>query len=588
MSSRNVGIDSSEHFNSGLIINVTVQEVSGTYLIELNEGSQSPPYRIENMTKHKIVINQAKNSRQGDYDLISPYQIIGYALSHPLNEKILKISIDSKDISDRYGVFNNEIASISLDSFSNNEIMEAYDKRDKVNYIINIKRERTMKVIRIQEKSEFEIEHQDKEDEAAQRELSIEFKCSELGISFVNSLSAEELMYINIIEIFVQFEKTQAFRKVKIYTFDIQIDNQLENNPEDWVILKKDGGKNYYIFNLDYCLINNEGFEHIIHFKEFNLRLYYLKLFLESSFCVEFYLFLQKIFTTISPIFSQDDKTSSIVKLENLESEFRDELEKPKQIIYFEYLYVDNINIKFGFESKSGFLNQAQLDDSSKVLLVTLMNMKKVTLDFQAYVLNHTSHFMPVFISNIKNHYISECYSQKQLINILMSIGIFGTLRETLSSLSTALELLTRDPRRNDNLIIGVGQNIQTSARYLLYSVSNVVKGLLDSVGQIDAYVYLFGQKVYRTIFRKEQAIIYSIEDTNDIDENDIKSDFLYNINSLAASLDYQNKIWLSIIINELIRIRKNNEFLQGNNIEILSQHDQSEDNRELDQHEGM
>ena len=569
-----------------MIISVTIQEVSGTYLIELNDGSQAPPYRIENMTKNKIAISQAKNSKQGDYDLICPYQIINYALSHPLDDKILKISIKSKDLSDRYGVFNNQIASISLDSFSNNEIIEAYDKRDKVMYIINIRRERTMKVIRIQAKSEFEIEHQNNNDETAQRELSIEVKCPELGISFINSLSAEELVYLNIREIGIFFEKTKAFKKFKINILDIQIDNQLEINPENCVILKKDGGKNFYIFSLDYWQINNEGFEHIIHFKEFDLRLYYLKLFLESSFCLEFYLYLQKIMTTLSPLFIRDDNIDSPVKLETIKSDIQGELEKPKQIIYFEYLYIDNINIKFGFESKPGFLNQAQLDDTSKVLLVTLMNMKKVTLDFQAYVLNHTSQFMPVFISNIKSHYISELYSQKQLINILMSIGIFGTLRETLSSLSTAFGILTRNPRRNENFIIGLGENIQNSTRYIIYSVSNVLKGVLDSVGQIEAYVYLFGQKVFRTLLRKDQTIVYNIEDKN-MDENDIKSEFLYNINSLAASLDFQNKIWLGIVINEIIRIRKNDEFLQGNNIENMSQHDQNEDNKDLDQYGG-
>lgn len=276
-------------------------------------------------------------------------------------------------------------------------------------------------------------------------------------------------------------------------------------------------------------------------------------------------MYFTKIFTTLSPLFAnKDTKHKSIRRIESKDQIMKEESDLPEHIIYFEYLYIDNIKIKFGFESKPEFLHQTQINDTLKVVFATLMNMKSVSLDFQAYVLNHTSNHMSIFMNNIKKHYISECLSQKQLTNILLSIGIFGTLRETISNLTTALAILTRMPNRNGNVVVGIGSNIYNALRYLLYSVSNVLKELLDSAGQLNAYFYIFGQKVYRSLLRKENEIVYNL-DQKETDDDDIKIEFIHNVNSLAASLNSQNKIWLKIIINDKAKATNNKPLIQEN-----------------------
>lgn len=242
-----------------------------------------PAYRIENMTKHNIYIAQA-NTKSDYYTLVNSYHIIGYSFSHPMNEKVLRIAIETKNQLDKVEPFSNQIASVYLDSFKNNEMIKAYDRRNKTTYIISIKRERTMKIVRIQEQSEFMIEHsQNENDELHQRELTFELRIPKLGISVINSSAAEELMYIYIKQIDVGFEKTKALKKFKLEIVAAQIENQMTLDPDQAVILRKDG-QYATLISLNYCLENNEGFEHFIHFKEFNLSLCALKLFLESSF----------------------------------------------------------------------------------------------------------------------------------------------------------------------------------------------------------------------------------------------------------------------------------------------------------------
>jgi hypothetical protein len=568
-----------ENDHSIMILNVTVQEIASSFLIEFTDGSYMPPYRIENMTKHSLVVTQSK-SKNEDFDRIDPYQIIGWAFSHPLNDKVLKIAFESKELSEKYGVFANQLASVPLDSFKNTEIFEATDKRKRETYVISLHRERTMKIIRIQERTEFQFENEKKEEELHQRELTIEVKIPKLGISFINSSAAEELMYVYIKQIDVWFERTKAFKKFKLEILAAQIENQLAES-EHCVVLKKDGGNNYWIFSMNYWLVNNEGFEHIIHFKELNLTLYPLQLFLESSFCVDLYIFFQKIFTTLSALAPKDAKQKTLRKLES--KEFGNPPAKDgsaKQTIYFEYLYIDNIKIKFSFDNKPEFINQAHLNQTLKLIFVTLMNMKNVNLEFQAYIRAHYSQFFPLFLNNVKGHYLSEWYSQKQLTSVLLSIGILGTLKETFSNLSTALQLLIRNPNRNGNVVFGLGENLYNSSRYILYAVSNALTEAVGSIGQLYAYLNIFAHKAYKTILRRED-ILY-LEARSKEDENSIKDELLQNMNSLVASLDSQNKIWLGFIILENTKLQHNKALIEGNHLKELNEQLENEPENQL------
>ena len=138
------------------ILKISVKEVGSTYLIEFSERFFTSPYRIENMTKYDILICQL-NTKAEEKDCINSYQILNYALSHPLNDKILKI-----DIKKQTG--QSHISDVKLDSFKNQERIIVVDK-NKVNYVITITREDATKVIRIQEEVEFQIDHVDEEDE---------------------------------------------------------------------------------------------------------------------------------------------------------------------------------------------------------------------------------------------------------------------------------------------------------------------------------------------------------------------------------------------------------------------------------------
>lgn len=226
-----------------IILKVTISEVGSTFLIEFQDKSFIPPYRLENMTKYDLIVTQAQ-SRTEDSDIIHSYQITNYALSSPLADKVLKIYIRSQG-------GQSHISDVKLDSFKNSEKIIVIDKKHKTSYVISITREHAMKVIRIQEEYEFEYEHEHKEDELQQRGLTFELKIPKFGISLVNSVTAEEIVYIYFKDIQMCIENTTHFQKFKLEILAIQIDDQLTKS-EECMVLKKNGGRGQSLLRLNY------------------------------------------------------------------------------------------------------------------------------------------------------------------------------------------------------------------------------------------------------------------------------------------------------------------------------------------------
>jgi hypothetical protein len=133
--------------NESIILSVAITEERNTLFIIFNDVSYMPPYRIENLTKTSFKIQQS-GSRANDFDIIKPYQIIPYAWSYPLNDKLLTIWISSSSTDEELGKFK-------IDQISQNEKIILWDKRSERQFLLEILNEKTMKVIRVSYTDEF-------------------------------------------------------------------------------------------------------------------------------------------------------------------------------------------------------------------------------------------------------------------------------------------------------------------------------------------------------------------------------------------------------------------------------------------------
>ena len=102
------------------ILNISINEDNNSFFIVLSDVSYAPPYRIENLTKTTFKICQ-KESRSDDFDLIKPFNIIPFAWSYPLKDKLLSISLCTQSQDTHLSYF-------SIDSINKKESKSLMDK----------------------------------------------------------------------------------------------------------------------------------------------------------------------------------------------------------------------------------------------------------------------------------------------------------------------------------------------------------------------------------------------------------------------------------------------------------------------------
>ena len=220
------------------------------------------------------------------------------------------------------------------------------------------------------------FEHEDKEKHIHQRGILFELEIFKLGISLINSNSSEEISYIYFKDISLWMEKDSEVKKFKLDIFQLQIDDQLSQD-KDWVIFGKNGGKNYLLLSLNFWLMNNQGFDDLIHFKEFNIELNPLELSLNGNFLIELFKYASSIIASFSILKEQEYAIGNTDNSENNWINTIDTKSKLEKMIYFEILNVDQMNIKFSFINNADLLNQTKMSQTLLFIVGTLMNMKR-------------------------------------------------------------------------------------------------------------------------------------------------------------------------------------------------------------------
>lgn len=378
-----------------------------------------------------------------------------------------------------------------------------------------------MLVIRIQEVHQAEATIDQELDLVEKKGILVNLYISSLGVSLINS-KPEEICYIHLSEIFISHERATAHKSLSIKIDQLQIDNQLTKDDTDLVLFKERGKKSSFL-NFYTCLVNNEGMEHLLHFRDFKISIHPMILLLDGSFCdslFSFYKECQQLFKLTRP-------------KKNLDSVPKDVTQKLKkgeatQTIFFENFYIDHFRINFSFSSSPALLNQTSMNASLKFLLALLINLKQVKLSFTPLILDQNQKSLASFQNQIIKHYRAQCLKSTQLIQIITSLGIIGTLNETLYNFKNAFSSIIF-MGGHENLFQGIVTGSSNFVRYSLFAVSNaltdIIQGTMNALNSLSA---ITSPKLAR-----DEIMLAEVE---------AEREFVYNVNSMIGLLDAQNK----------------------------------------------
>ena len=86
------------------------------------------------------------------------------------------------------------------------------------------------------------------------------------------------------------------------------------------------------------------------------------------------------------------------------------------------------------------------MNPTLKFFIVLLSNLKNVHLRFSKYHLQNVHILQSIFVAQLKRFYQHECMNHKQLFKIISSMGLFGSISTTLSSLQSAITTFINRP----------------------------------------------------------------------------------------------------------------------------------------------
>ena len=82
---------------------------------------------------------------------------------------------------------------------------------------------------------------------------------------------------------------------------------------------------------------------------------------------------------------------------------------------------------------------------------------------------------LSIFSATLKKHYLSQCYGQKQILKIISSMGLFGSISESLGNLTSAVESLVYHPSHDESMVRGIAVGAVLFVRQAGAAVANPV-----------------------------------------------------------------------------------------------------------------
>jgi hypothetical protein len=136
------------------------------------------------------------------------------------------------------------------------------------------------------------------------------------------------------------------------------------------------------------------------------------------------------------PIYKSRDEVEQIKSaFKELKGKPYNESQRDVKKIYIEQFQISEIQVSFTFSSSPILFREFTMNPTLKFFIVLLSNLKNVHLRFSKYHLQNVHILQSIFVAQLKRFYQHECMNHKQLFKIISSMGLFGSISTTLSSL---------------------------------------------------------------------------------------------------------------------------------------------------------
>ena len=304
----------------------------------------------------------------------------------------------------------------------------------------------------------------------------------------------------------------------------------------DAVVMRLDSERTAPFLSLKMHHEFNDGIANFFYYKYFVVTIAPIELVFEGTFCDEVIKFLNSIATSMQAAEDEARMLQDSLQLSERQPDDKKKQEpRGETKVFFEHFYIDTVRVIFSFNSSPLLFHNVDLNPTTKFLVAFLTNVKKIPLNFQAFMLQQQTMHVSTMATQMRKHYLRQCYSHQHIFKIISSLSLFGNMSQTFKSLGRAVSNLVYEPFADDNIFVGVVRGSATFLRHLIFAVSNALSQMLDTL------MHGFSSLRYSTSASSQ------VEHQLGLDKR--QSDPM--LESHLEMIEYQNKNWLRMITKE-------------------------------------
>eukprot|EP01132_Coremiostelium_polycephalum_P003734 gene3734-4653_t len=452
----------------------TYLEVATIFVIatELDE----PPFKIMNMTKYSVTVNQKKC---GSPIQIEPDSTLSYVWDQPMEEHDLEVTVDK----------THSKTSFKVDKIKTFKPLEFHDEGESIIIKATVVAEERTRVLKLTD-SNFQISSTEEEETARQ---SFRLHLTGIGISIINS-SPTELLYVTVDGILLEYFLSSFIQKMEMKISSLQVDNQLSKvTPYSHPVL-------LYAENinptptpfLQLRVVRSNRMANIDYYHHLSLKMQELTIKVEEKFL---YVLLDFFNSLDLSFYTGNKKTKKAlhnvdmltpIYVNEIGNGFADEMidrilpSISGKKMYFESLNIDPLSVflTFDLSKQSGSfksLEKAPMVRAFRRIGFVLVSFQHAHIFLNQFRLTHAFGSNEELITPIIRHYLTEGLSE--IYKILGTFNFLGNPVGLFTNFGIGFkEFFTKTGRGlvGNNFRSGISQGSKSLGKHAVY-------GLFDS-----------------------------------------------------------------------------------------------------------
>jgi len=430
-----------------------------TLVIFTKENKQLPPYRIDNFTPSKLVINQ-KGFKSFEY--VNSEGSMPYSWDEQAAPHILEVRLESQNSANQS---QRETYTIKLDK------IKKYEPQPGSHIRVETYFDGPVKVLKLFRRHDSRPSSDIKDIEIVSQEMLLVLEG--IGISIIDQMP-QEVMYISFDKINIEYSNSNLDQKLEATIKSVQIDNQLPVSPFP-VVLHSTSEREFFHLSL----VKSNKHDRIDYFSYFSVLIQEMNVNIDEEFLIR----TMMLVTSAMSVYSQQSQDNTT------ETTVIDYSAQESRLLYFELFHINPIKANLSFAGVPGLEQKYSVNASMLLGISTklLADIDQAPLELNGLILKNPFDTQSDLVNRVMTHYINQGITQ--MYKVAGSLEFIGSPLNLVNNLGTGFYDFFHEPAKGiikspKEFGIGLTKGARSLVKNSVYGIFNTASKITGSIAK--------------------------------------------------------------------------------------------------------